>query len=135
MIGPADTLIAMAVILSAIVSIIGTGARRQAVEEHRARAADLCELTGILDPRVLQDVFGPPTMNGIYFTDLARVKQVRTKLSFLISDDRLDMACMAIATLVFFLKYPLLDLLLIMAATYQLVGWFISFRLPGRQQS
>ena len=134
MIGTADTLIAMAVILSAIVSIIGTGARRQAVEEDRARAADLCELTGILDPGVLQDVFGPPTMNGIYFTSLERVKQVRTKLSYLISDDRLDLVCIAIAVLVYLVKHPLIDLLLIMATCYQLVGWFVSFRLPGRQQ-
>ena len=48
MIGSAEPIIAIAVILSAIVSLIGTGARKQAVLEGRARAAVLCELTGIL---------------------------------------------------------------------------------------
>lgn len=130
--GPASIFIAIAVILSAIVSIIGTGARRQAVEDGRARAADLCELTGIFEPRVLQDVFGPPTMNGIYQTDLKRVNEVRQPLSYLISEDKLDFACIAIAALSFFLRQPLLDLFLMIAAAYQTAGWFVSVGLPGK---
>lgn len=132
MVGPAGTFIAIAVILSAIVSIIGTGSRRQAVKDGRARAADLCELTGILEPRVLQDLFGPPTLNGIYQTDLRRVEQVRQPLSYLISEDRLDLACIAVAGLSFFLHYSLLEVVLMAAAAYQTAGWFISIKLPGK---
>lgn len=134
MIGPASIFIAIAVILSAIVSIIGTGARRQAVEDGRARAADLCELTGIFEPRALQDIFGPPTMNGIYQTDLKRVRDVRQPLSYLISEDKLDMACIAIAALSFFVRQPLLDLFLMVAAAYQTAGWFVSIGLPEKQK-
>ena len=132
MIGPADTLIAIAVILSAIVSIIGTSSRRQAVIEGRARAADICELTGILEPRALQDIFGPPTMDGIYNVTMERIKKVRQPLGLLISEDRLDFACILIAASTFFLNYPLLDLFLMVAAAYQTAGWFLSVRLPKR---
>lgn len=132
MIGPADSFIAIAIILSAFVSIVGTGARRQAVVEGRARAQDLCELSGIFDPRTLQDVFGPPTLNGVYQTSLERVKQVRQPLSYVISEDRLDFACIAIALASFFIRQPLLDLVLMVAAAYQTAGWFLSVGLPKR---
>lgn len=133
MFGPAGIFVAIAVILSAVVSVIGTGARRQAVEEGRARASDLCELSGIFDPRVLQDVFGPPTLNGIYQTSMARVKEVRQPLSYFISEDRLDVSCVVIAAASFFLNHPLSDLLLAIAAAFQTAGWFISMRLPERR--
>ena len=134
MIGPAEIFIAIAVILSAVVSLIGTGARRQAVEDGRARAADLCELTGILEPRVLQDVFGPPTMNGIYQTDMKRVRAARQPLGLLISEDRLDLLCILIAGLSFFFHWRLLDLFLMTAAAYQTAGWFISTKLPEKKK-
>ena len=103
MLGSAEPIFAIAVALSAIVSLIGTGARKQAVTEGRARAADLCELTGIMEPRALQDVFGPPTMNGLYQTTLKRVSEVRQPMGLLMSEDRLDLACIAIALLSFFI--------------------------------
>ncbi len=100
--------------------------------EGRARAADLSELTGIFDPRVLQDVFGPPTLNGIYQTDMARVKQVRQPLSALISDDRFDIASLVIAGASFFINHPLMDLFLMTAAAYQTAGWIVSPQLKKR---
>ena len=133
MIGPAEVVIAIAVILSAIVSLIGTGARKQAVIEGRATAADLCELTGVFEPRVLQDLFGPPTMNGIYLVSLAQVRKARQPLGLLISEDRFDLACIGIALITFVLNYDLLDLFLMIAAAYQTAGWFISVKLPQRK--
>lgn len=130
MIGSAEPLIAIAIIVSAIVSLIGTGARRQAVQERRARAGDLCELTGILEPRALQDVFGPPTLNGIYQVTMAQVKAARQPLGLLISEDKLDLLCIAIAIIAWFVRYDLLDLLLMIAAAYQTAGWFVSTKLP-----
>ena len=60
------TAIALAVLLSALVSLIGSAARRQAVVMAEAGARDLCELTGILNPKELQDIFGPPNLNRIW---------------------------------------------------------------------
>lgn len=130
MLGSAEPIFAIAVALSAIVSLIGTGARKQAVTEGRARAADLCELTGIMEPRALQDVFGPPTMNGLYQTTLKRVSEVRQPMGLLMSEDRLDLACIAIALLSFFISHPLTGLLLLIAAGFQIGGWVASTRLP-----
>ena len=133
MIGSAEPFIAFAIMLSAIVSLIGTGARKQAVREGRARASDLCELTGILDPRVLQDLFGPPTMDGFYHVTLERVKKVRQPLGLIISEDRADIACIIVALATFFTRHPLSDLILMIAAAYQTAGWFISVRLPEKR--
>ena len=91
MIGSAEPFIAIAIIISACVSLIGTSARKRAVQEGRARAAEICELTGIFDPRVLQDVFGPPTMNGVYQVSMEQIKKARMPLGRLISDDRFDL--------------------------------------------
>lgn len=129
MLGLAATFIAIAVILMAVVSLMTTGMRRQAVLEGRATAADLSELSGIFDPRVLQDVFGPPTLDGIFRTDMARIKQVRRRLAFLISDDRLDLLTIAIAVLSFFISAPLMELLLVATAVYQIAGFIVLPRL------
>lgn len=129
MLGLAATFIAIAVILMAVVSLMTTGMRRQAVLEGRATAADLSELSGIFDPRVLQDVFGPPTLDGVFRTDMARIKQVRRRLAYLISDDRLDMLTIAIAVLSFFIRAPLMELLLVATAVYQIAGFIALPRL------
>tara|TARA_B100000678_G_scaffold290803_1_gene304840 strand:- start:16416 stop:16820 length:405 start_codon:yes stop_codon:yes gene_type:complete len=133
MIGSAEPFIAIAIIISACVSLIGTSARKRAVQEGRARAAEICELTGIFDPRVLQDVFGPPTMNGVYQVSMEQIKKARMPLGRLISDDRFDLGCIAIAISVFFIHHPLAELFLMIAAAYQTAGWMISTKLPQRQ--
>lgn len=130
MIGPAEPFIAFAIILSAIVSVIGTSARKRAVDEGRARASDLCELTGIFDPRVLQDVFGPPTLNGVYLVNMKQVNKARMPLGHLLSDDRLDLACILIAIVSFLTNHFVSDIFLVAAAAFQTAGWFISSGLP-----
>ncbi|MAI90267.1 hypothetical protein [Ponticaulis sp.] len=133
MLGSAEPIFAIAVALSAIVSLIGTGARKQAVTEGRARASDLCELTGIMEPRALQDVFGPPTMNGLYQTTLKRVSEVRQPMGLLMSEDRLDLACIAIAVVSFVISHQLTGLFVLLSAGYQLAGWVVSNRLPKQK--
>ena len=130
MMGPTDIVIAIAVILSAVVSLIGTSARKQAVADGRATIADLCELSGVLEPRILQDLFGPPTLDGVYHISLADIRRRRTKLALLISEDWLDLACILVAVASFFISHPLADLFLMMAGAYQIAGWVISMRLP-----
>lgn len=122
---------AIAVILSAIVSLVGTAARRRAVEEGRARAGDLCELTGILEPKALQDVFGPPTLNGLWpAVTPERVKAAMRPMGHLLSDDRVDLACMAVALLALPLHHWVADTLLAFSLGLQLAGWVVAARLP-----
>jgi len=122
---------AIAVILSAIVSLVGTSARERAVSLGQARIADLCELTGILEPKALQDIFGPPTMNGLWPTvTMTRIRKARRPLGYLLSDGRLDYACMAVAAASIFTDHPLMDLALGVAVTVQVAGWVAAVRLP-----
>ncbi len=126
-------IVSIAVILSAIVSVIGTGSRKQAVRDGRARSSDLCELTGILNPKALQDVFGPPTLNGLYNkVTLDEVYAARVPLGRLISEDRVDYLCIGIAALALFWSPGAVEVFLVAAAAYQSAGWFVSGGLPRK---
>lgn len=129
--GLAEVAAALAVFLSAIISLVGTSARERVVSLGQARAAELCELTGILDPRVLQDVFGPPTMSGTWPTvTMERIRKARTPVGLLISDARVDYACMGVALAALVVEHGVLDMLLPVAVAVQVAGWVISSRLP-----
>lgn len=129
--GLAQVAAALATILLALVSLAGSAQRRDAVALAQARVQDLCELTGITDPRQLQDVFGPPDMGRVWrhvtMDDIARA---RRPLGHLISDDRVDWACIGVAALSFFLGGDLMSLLLLGALGAQLAGWVLVMRLP-----
>lgn len=128
----ATTVSAIGVIVSVIISLVLRSARRLAVEEQRASAQDLCELTGIDDPGELQDTFGPPTMHTRSWQSvtLADVERERRPLAFLIANDWLDYACLAVAVLSFFWRGPVVYLFLWTAVAAQAAGWIISARLP-----
>ena len=69
---------AITVILSAIVRLIRTDAAWKAVDEGYAGVDHVRDLTGIFEPRALQDVFGPPTMEGgIYKVERAQILAAR----------------------------------------------------------
>ena len=125
------TAAALAVILSAIVSLVGSAARRRNVELRAATVQDLCELTGITDPRELQDVFGPPDMGRVWrMVTLDDVMAARRPLGRLISDPVIDWACIAAALLSFFSDFVLVELALVAAALAQAGGWIAATRLP-----
>ena len=128
----ATTVSAIGVIISVLVSLMLRSARRLAVEEHRATAQDLCELTGIDDPAELQDTFGPPALRTRmwHHVTLADVKRERRPLAFLIANDWLDYACLGVAVASFFWRDPLIYLFLWAAIFAQVAGWVISARLP-----
>ncbi|MEO1786476.1 MAG: hypothetical protein AAFR41_05575, partial [Pseudomonadota bacterium] len=95
--GLAATVAAITTLLLAFVSLAGSSTRRRAVEAGVARMQDLCELTGILDPRDLQDVFGPPDMERVWrHVRMADVDAARRPLGHLISNDAFDGLSMAI---------------------------------------
>ena len=129
--GLAATAMALAIILSAIVSSVAASARRQAVMLAEAKAQDLCELTGIMDPSELQDVFGPPNLARIWsHLTLKQVLAVRRPAGYVISSQRVDGATALIAILSFFIGHPLFSLALVAAFGLQITGWVLVFRLP-----
>jgi len=128
----ATTVSAIGVIISVLIALVLRSARRLAVEEKRASAQDLCELTGIDDPAELQDTFGPPTIHtrvwqGVTLQD---IQNERRPLAFLIANDWLDYACLAVAIVSFFWRGPVVYLFLWGAVVAQAAGWIISARLP-----
>lgn len=125
------TAIALAVMLSAVVSLIGSAARRQAVVMAEAGPRDLCELTGILDPKELQDIFGPPNLNRVWQNiTLERVMAQRRPLGHIISGQGVDWACMGVAVLAFFSDFVLVEIGLLVALGVQVAGWAYAAKLP-----
>lgn len=125
------TAIALAVFLSALVSLIGSSARRQAVIMAEASPRDLCELTGILNPKELQDIFGPPNLNRVWQNlTLERVLAERRPLGYIISDHRVDWACLGVALASFFSGFFLIEIGLLVALGVQVIGWAYAAKLP-----
>ena len=123
--------IVISVILSAIVSLLGSMTRHAKLEAGMAEAKDLCELTGIFDVRELQDIFGPPTMNRVWHTvTLPDVIKHRRLGGYLMSDSRIDWACIAVAVITMVWRDPFADLFLLIAAGTQVAGWIAASRLP-----
>ncbi|MEL7452381.1 MAG: hypothetical protein AAGJ50_03295, partial [Pseudomonadota bacterium] len=123
--------LALAVILSAIVSLATAAARRQSVADGKATVQDLCELTGILDPKELQDVFGPPDIGRVWRNvSLDQVLAERRPLGQLISGETVDWLCMAVAVLSFLTDNWIIGLSLALAVGAQTTGWVLSARLP-----
>lgn len=122
---------ALAVILSALVSIIGTSARKRTISLGQARAEDLAEMTGILDPKHLLVEFGPPDMGRVWRTvTLLDVRRARQPQGWLMSSDLVDYGCAAIAVLALFVSHPLMHGALLFALCVQVAGWVVATRLP-----
>ncbi|MEM7660923.1 MAG: hypothetical protein AAF292_01635 [Pseudomonadota bacterium] len=129
--GLAAVALALAVILSAIVSLITSSVRRETIRNGEATAQALCELTGILDPKELQDIFGPPDMGRVWRrVTLPQVMQARQPLGHIISGQSTDIACITVAVLSFLLDNIFVGLGLTLAVSIQAVGWIVSTRLP-----
>ena len=123
--------LALAVILSGLVSLIGSSARRQAVIMAAAQVRDLCELTGITSPNDLQDIFGPPNLNRVWQTlTLEQVLAERRPLGVLLSGQALDWACIVAGGLAFFSSFALIEIALVTAFAIQLASWVVAARLP-----
>ena len=123
--------IAVAVILSALVSLIGTSARKRTVALGEAKAEDLAEMTGIIDPKQLLAAFGPPDMGRVWRTvTLLDVRKARQPQGWLMSSDLVDYGCAGVAVLAFFVSHPLVYGALLFALCVQIGGWVVSTRLP-----
>lgn len=129
--GFTETALALGVILSAIVSLVGTSARKRSIALGEARLSDLAEMTGILDPRRLLEVFGPPEMGRTWpSVTLLEVRRARAPLGWLMSSDLVDYACMAAAAAALYSGHWLSQLAVLLAVGAQLGGWIVAARVP-----
>ena len=123
--------VALGVILSAIVSLLGTSSRKLVIAQGEARMQDLAEMTGLLDPKDVLAAFGPPDMGRIWRSvTLTDVRRARGPLGWLMSSDIVDYACMAAVAAALLFDHKLLPLLLLGALAVQVGGWIASTRVP-----
>ncbi len=123
--------VALAIVLSAVVSLIGTSARKRNIALGQASVTDLAEMTGIRDPKDLQDVFGPPDMGRIWRSvTLLEVRKARQPAGWLMSSDLVDYACVGLVGLSIFVAHPLISGALLFALAVQVAGWVMATRLP-----
>ena len=123
--------IALAVVLSAIVSLIGTSARKRNIALGEAQIGDLAEMTGIRDPKRILAVFGPPDMGRVWRSvTLLDVRRARTPEGWLVSSDLVDYACIAVAGLALIVSHRFIPAFLMGALAIQVSGWIVSTRLP-----
>ena len=123
--------IALAVVLSAIVSLIGTSGRKRNIALGLASVSDLAEMTGIRDPKTLQETFGPPDMGRVWRTvTLLDVRRARRPEGWLMSSDLVDYACIGTVILTYFVSHPLVGGALLAALAIQVAGWIVAIRLP-----
>jgi hypothetical protein len=131
---------AFAILISVIVRWIRSGASWQAIEEGRATADILRDLTGIMEFDKLQDAFGPPRLeDGVFPVTRREVLSQRTGMGYLMGDRWLDGGSAVIALVSLMPVWPLwgtrvwLDTLLVFAMSYQVAGWLAAMRLIGRR--
>ena len=131
---------AIAVLLSVTVRGLRSGASWAAVDEGRATADILRDITGIMDMEDLQEAFGPPRIqDGVFNVTRKEVYRQRRASGFLLGDRWLDGGSALIALVTLFPIWPvwsgsfIRDTLLAFAAIYQLAGWAASTRFLGRR--
>lgn len=131
---------AVAILLSVIVRWIRSGASWQAIEEGRATADILRDITGILEFDRLQEVFGPPRLeDGVFPVTPREVRRQKTGMGYLMGDRWLDGGSAIIALVTLLPIWPVwgtrtwLDTLLMFAGLYQAAGWLAATRLIGRR--
>ena len=123
--------IALGVILSAIVSLLGTSSRKRMVAMGEARLQDLSEMTGILDPKELFAIFGPPDMGRVWRNvTLLDIRRARAPAGWIMSSDLVDYACVLAAVIGILFNHSLIPLLLLGALGVQAAGWIVSARVP-----
>jgi hypothetical protein len=123
--------VALGVILSAIISLLGTSSRKRMIAQGEARLQDLAEMAGLLDARQVLAVFGPPDMGRIWRNvTLLDVRRARTPAGWLMSSDVVDYACIAAVLTALMVEHRLMPLVLITALIVQAAGWVVAMRVP-----
>lgn len=129
--GLTTLVIALAVGLSAMIRLIQGMQLRQRVSLGMTGVRELAELSGILDPRDLQDAFGPPDMNRVWTqVTLASIEKRRQLQGILMSDSNLHRASIIVGAVAIGLDHWSTELLLLLAALAQASAWISALRLP-----
>ena len=129
--GLTTLVLALAVGLSALIRLIQTMQLKQRVSVGLTGVRELAELSGILDPRDLQDAFGPPDMRRVWSqVTLASIERRRRLPGYLMSDTNVHRASMVIGVVAVGLHHWTTELLLLCAALAQAGAWISALRLP-----
>ncbi|WOR15306.1 hypothetical protein RYZ27_01340 [Hyphomonas sp. FCG-A18] len=123
--------VALATLLSAFVRLIQSGQLRQRVMHQMTGVRELAELSGITDPRDLQDAFGPPGMDRVWrHVTLLQITSKRQFIGYLMSDPRVHIASMIAAVLALIIPHWTGQLVVLIAAVSQAGAWLSATRLP-----
>ena len=123
--------IALAVILSAFIRLLQTAQLQAQVSAGFAGVRELAELSGITDPRELQDTFGPPGMERIWrHVTLDTIRAHRRLPGLLMSDRRLHWACIGAGLIAFVWPHWSVQLGVVCALLAQIGGWMAALQLP-----
>lgn len=132
--------VAFAILLSVVIRWLRNDSSWLAIEEGRATADTLRDLTGILEYDNLQEAFGPPRLqDGVFPVTKREVLKQRTGLGYLFGDRWLDGASALMAAVTLMPIWPLwstwqwLETLLMFAALYQVAGWVAVLRLVKKR--
>jgi hypothetical protein len=132
--------VAFAILLSVVIRWLRNDSSWLAIEEGRATADTLRDLTGILEYDNLQEAFGPPRLqDGVFPVTKREVLKRRTGLGYLFGDRWLDGASALVAAVTLLPIWPLwstwqwLETLLMFAALYQVAGWVAVLRLVKKR--
>lgn len=117
--------------ISAFIRMVQSMQLRQRVGFGQTGVRELAELSGVTDPRDLQDVFGPPGMNRVWSNvTLATIESKRRLAGFLMSDSRLHWFSIAAGLGAFVFSHWVVQILLLIAAIIQSGAWLSATRLP-----
>ncbi|MGC6499200.1 MAG: hypothetical protein ACON4C_03335 [Henriciella sp.] len=123
--------IALAVFLSALIRLLQIMQLRQRVRAGLTGVRELAELSGITEPKDLQDVFGPPGLDRVWsHITLKFIEQKRRMPGYFLSDHRLHWACLALMPLCLVIQHWSTELLLMIALLIQAGAWLSATRLP-----
>lgn len=123
--------IALATLISAFIRFIQSTQLRRRVEWQMTGPRELAELSGITDPRDLQDAFGPPGMDRVWrHITLPQIDEKRMFAGYLMSDVRVQTASAGLAILAIILQSWVTQVFLIAAALAQVGAWLSATRLP-----
>jgi hypothetical protein len=123
--------IAISVMLSAVIRLLQIMQLHQRVAAGLTGIRELAELSGITEPRDLQDVFGPPGLNRVWsHLTLIAIARKRRMAGYFMTDHRLHWACLGVAPVAILIPHWITELFLIMAALIQAGAWLSASRLP-----
>ena len=124
-----QTALALSVLLSAIIRALSLAQQKAIVEDGRARLSNLRQLTGISDAGVIQDRFGPSTLDGVW--PHIRVEMIHAQsapIGFVVGRQWTNSLGLVAGLFGLFIGGMFVSIV-VFAATLQLVSWAFVWNL------